>query len=618
MIAGRGVAGWRRLSSGDKQIEGNFMFNLNRRHFLGAGTAALGAAAASTTMPAWARAAAGGTLARRGSDVLSGEHITMTVADMNFATGRRHGPAVTVNGTLPGPLIRLKEGQELTADLVNSSADGTSVHWHGMLVPFAMDGVPGVTMPAVMPGERFRYRFPIKQSGTYWWHAHTLQEPMGHYGPLVIDPLEPDPFTYEREYVLMLSDWSPMHPHEIMRRLKVAEAPFNFQKTTWTDDYPLSGEQRRMWARMRMSPTDISDVTGSLYTYLINGHGPADGLELAFDPGERIRLRIINGSAMTFFNIRIPGLPMTVVAADGQNVQPVETDEFQMGVAETYDVIVEPNGADAFTFVAEAIDRSGMAVASLASRPGARAPIPPLLKPPVLTMADMGMNHSSAGSGEMAGMDHGSMAGMNHEPNGSGMSGMDMSGGMNMRDTSRLPPDVKVGPGLDMVAMNPVDRMGDPGIGLSDVGHRVLTYKQLVAATPNPDNRRPTRLKQIHLTGNMERYMWSFDGKKFSAVTDDPIRFARNERVRVKLVNDTMMAHPIHLHGHFFELVNGAPDGHKPRKHTVVVQPGGSATFDLTADAPGDWAFHCHLIYHMHAGMFQVVTVRPLDAGGAA
>jgi CopA family copper-resistance protein len=309
---------------------------------------------------------------------------------------------------------------------------------------------------------------------------------------------------------------------------------------------------------------------------------------------------------------------MTVVAADGQNVQPVETDEFQMGVAETYDVIVEPNGADAFTFVAEAIDRSGMAVASLASRPGARAPIPPLLKPPVLTMADMGMNHSSAGSGEMAGMDHGSMAGMNHEPNGSGMSGMDMSGGMNMRDTSRLPPDVKVGPGLDMVAMNPVDRMGDPGIGLSDVGHRVLTYKQLVAATPNPDNRRPTRLKQIHLTGNMERYMWSFDGKKFSAVTDDPIRFARNERVRVKLVNDTMMAHPIHLHGHFFELVNGAPDGHKPRKHTVVVQPGGSATFDLTADAPGDWAFHCHLIYHMHAGMFQVVTVRPLDAGGAA
>ncbi len=586
------------------------MPDFSRRHFLQTGAGSLAATALAGLTPAWARGAAGGTVARRGSDVLSGEQVTMTAADMRFATGRRHGPAVTVNGTLPGPLLRLKEGQDLAVDLVNRSSDGTSIHWHGMLVPFAMDGVPGVTMPAVMPGETFRYRFPIRQSGTYWWHAHTLQEPMGHYGPIVIDPAEPDPFTYEREYVLMLSDWSPMHPHEIMRRLKVAEAPFNFHKTTWTDDYPLTGEQRRMWARMRMSPTDISDVTGSLYTYLVNGHGPADGLELAFNPGERIRLRIINGSAMTFFNIRIPGLPMTVVAADGQNVQPVETDEFQMGVAETYDVIVEPKGVDAFNFVAEAIDRSGMAIASLASRPGARAPIPPLREAPVLTMADMGMSHGAAGSDEMAGM--------GHDSGHSEMSSMDMSGGMNMRDTSRLPPDVKVGPGLDMVAMNPVDRMGDPGIGLDDVGHRVLTYRQLVAANPNPDKRRPTRLKQIHLTGNMERYMWSFDGKKFSAVTDDPIRFARNERVRVRLVNDTMMAHPIHLHGHFFELVNGAPDGHKPRKHTVVVQPGGSATFDLTADAPGDWAFHCHLIYHMHTGMFQVVTVRPLDERGAA
>jgi CopA family copper-resistance protein len=582
------------------------MSPIDRRRFLGYGASAAGLFGFAGGMPAWARAHSGGTLARRGSDVLSGGHLTMTVEDATFTTGGRRGPAVTVNGTLPGPLVRLKEGQDLTVDLVNKASEGTSIHWHGMLVPFLMDGVPGVTMPAVMPGETFRYRFPIRQAGTYWWHAHTLQEPMGHYGPIVIDPADPDPFEYDREYVLMLTDWSPMHPHEIIRKLKVGEAYFNYNKTTWTDDYPLSAEDRRNWAKMRMMPTDISDVTGSTYTYLVNGHGPADGLELAYNPGERIRLRIINGAAMTFFNVRVPGLPMTVVQADGQNVQPVETDEFQMGVAETYDVIVQPEEAGAFAFVAEAIDRSGMGVAMLASQAGAKAPVPALRRPPLLTMADMGM---SGGSGGMD-MGHGDMPGMAHDSDGKSS-----MGAMNMRDTSKLPPDVKVGPGLDMVAMNPVDRMSDPGLGLDDVDHRVLDYTQLVAAKPNPDDRRPTRMKEIHLTGNMERYMWSFDGKKFSAVTDDPIRFAYNERVRVKLVNDTMMAHPIHLHGHFFELVNGAPPGHQPLKHTVVVQPGGFAQFDLTANEPGDWAFHCHLIYHMHTGMFQVVTVRPLDGG---
>ncbi|MEE3155312.1 MAG: copper resistance system multicopper oxidase, partial [Pseudomonadota bacterium] len=483
-------------------------------------------------------------------------------------TGSRRGAAVTVNGTLPGPLLRLREGQDLTVDLINNASEGTSIHWHGMLVPFLMDGVPGITMAAVERGETFRYRFPIRQAGTYWWHAHTLQEPMGHYGPIVIDPAEPDPFEYEREYVLMLTDWSPMNPHEIIRKLKVGEGYFNYQQTSWTDDYPLTGEQRRMWARMRMMPTDIADVTGSTYTFLINGHGPEDGLELAYNPGERIRLRIINGSAMTFFNVRIPGLPMTVVAADGQNIRPVETDEFQMGNAETYDVIIQPRGAEAFTFVAEAMDRSGMGVATLTSRPGASAAVPALRKPPLLTMADMGMSASDHGAGGMTGMSERGMHDMEGMPGmaekSGDMAGMDISGGMNMRDTSRLPDNVKVGPGLDMVAMNPIDRMGDPGIGLDDVGHRVLDYKQLAAVKPNPNDRRPTRMKEIHLTGSMERYMWSFDGKKFSAVTDDPIRFAYNERVRVKLVNDTMMAHPIHLHGHFFELVNGAPPGHQP------------------------------------------------------
>ncbi|MDP4605358.1 MAG: multicopper oxidase domain-containing protein, partial [Erythrobacter sp.] len=308
--------------------------------------------------------------------------------------------------------------------------------------------------------------------------------------------------------------------------------------------------------------------------------------------GERIRLRIINGSAMTFFNLRIPGLPLTVIAADGQNVRPVEVDELQIGTAETYDIIIEPGAAEAYTIVAESMDRSGMALATLASRPGARAPIPPPRKPPLLDMGDMGMNHGDMGGGGGHSMD-----------------------GMKMRDTLLLPPDVKVGPGIDMVSMAPVDKMGDPGLGLRDIEHRVLNYRMLSALEPNRDTRRPSRLLELHLTGNMERYMWSFDGQMYSAVSDVPIRFAWNERVRVKLVNNTMMAHPIHLHGMFFELVNGADAAHQPRKNVVIVQPGASAQFDLTANEPGDWAFHCHLLYHMHGGMMQTVTVMGPESG---
>ncbi|WP_298198459.1 multicopper oxidase domain-containing protein, partial [Novosphingobium sp.] len=330
-----------------------------------------------------------------------------------------------------------------------------------------------------------------------------------------------------------------------------------------------------------MPPTDIADVTGSTYTYLANGRGPKDGLEYIFIPGERVRLRIINGAAQTFFNLRIPGLPMTVIAADGQNVKPIEVDEFQIGTAETYDVIIEPR-AEAYTIVAESMDRSGMALATLASRSGARAAIPPPRKPPLLDMGDMGMDHGGGGHG------------------------MD---GMKMRDPALLPPDVEFGPGIDMVSMMPMDKLGDPGLGLRDVGHRVLNYRMLSALEPNTDTREPSRLLEIHLTGNMERYMWSFDGKMYSAVSDEPIRFAWKERVRVKLVNNTMMAHPIHLHGMFFTLVNGEDAAHQPRKNIVIVQPGASAQFDLTANEPGDWAFHCHLLYHMHGGMMQTVTV---------
>ena len=562
------------------------------------GAVGLGGLAA---IPAWARAMPHGPI-RQGFDEVSGRVIDLAVGQGAIEVAGRSGHAFAVNGSVPGPLVRLKEGEAVTLRVANHLAQDTSIHWHGLLLPFQFDGVPGVSFPGIKPGETFVYELPaLRQSGTYWWHSHSdLQEQTGHYGPIIIDPAGPDPVQADRDYVLLLSEFSPLHPHTIMAKLKKGEEYFNRQKTSWTDDYRLSGSDRRMWAGMRMMPTDIADVTGSTYTYLINGHAPEDSLEYLFSPGERVRLRIINGSAMSFFNIRIPGVRMSVVQADGKNVRPIEVDEFQIGTAETYDIVVEPT-AEAHTIVAEAMDRSGMAVATLTSRAGARAPVPSLRDPVLLTMTDMGhggMDHSGGGHSNMG-----------HAPSTGGMD----HGSMKMRDTSSVPPDVALGPGVDMVSANPADRMGDPGLGLDNVGHKVLTYRDLTALEPNDDPRKPSRHMQIHLTGNMERYMWSFDGRKFNAVADQPIRFAYNERVRVKLVNDTMMAHPIHLHGHFFELVNGADRMHQPQKHTVIVQPGGSATFDLTADEPGDWAFHCHLLYHMHAGMFQVVTVASPD-----
>ncbi|WP_420910686.1 copper resistance system multicopper oxidase [Qipengyuania spongiae] len=591
---------------------------LSRRRLMGAGIVGAGVFGA---MPAWARGASltqhGGAV-RTGFDEVSGTHIDLTVSEgMRVVEGRR-GHTVAVNGSVPGPLLRLKEGTTVRLNVHNALTEDTSIHWHGLLVPFHLDGVPGVSFPGISPGASFTAEFPVRQAGTYWWHSHSnLQEQAGHYGPIVVDPIEPDPVQADRDYVMLLSEFTPMHPHAIMDKLKKGEGYFNYQQTSFTDDYPLEAGQRRMWGRMRMMATDILDVTGSTYTYLANGHGPQEGLEYLFNPGERVRIRVINGSAMSFFNVRIPGAKIQVVAADGLNVRPVPVQEFQIGTAETYDIVVEPRG-EAMTIVAEAMDRSGMAVATLASRPGARAPVPALRDPPLLTMADMGMNHGGMDHGakgdemDHSQMDH-SMPAKTTAPEP--MESMDMSG-MDMRDTSRLPPTVEVGPGIDMVAMNPVDRMGDPGIGLDTVPHRVLTYKDLVALKRNDDPRTPSRMLEIHLTGNMERYMWSFDGEKYSSVTDHPIRFAYDERVRVKLVNNTMMAHPIHLHGHFFELVNGAPEGFQPQKHTMIVQPGGYAQFDLTADEPGDWAFHCHLLYHMHSGMFQVVSVA--QSGGAA
>ena len=579
-------------------------FRLDRRSFLGsalAGGVALGLAEA---FPAWAQSGSHG-LAAKGISTLSGDEIRLTVSESGFDVNGRTGHAITINGNIPAPLIRLREGQNIRLVVENLLDEDTSIHWHGLLVPFQMDGVPGISFPGIKARETFVYEFPIRQSGTFWYHSHSnLQEAMGHYGPIVIDPAGADPVAYDREHVILLSDWSFLHPHQIFSRLKQEGGFFNRQKETLFGrrSESLSREDRQMFARMRMDPSDIADVTEAAYTLLVNGHSPEENWTGLFTAGERVRLRIINAAAQTTFNVRIPGLPMRLVATDGVDMRPVEIDEFQIGNAETYDFIVEPQDR-AYTIVAESIDRSAMARATLAPSMGMTAPVPPLRERPTLNMRDMGMGGMDHGATGHGGTDHGAGTG-----GAGGAAGMD-HGDMDMRDESKV--DFPVGVGVDMIAPNPVDRVGDPGIGLENVGHRVLNYRQLQSLVANRDTRVPTRRIDVHLTGNMERFMWSMDGEQLSE-NPEPYRFARNERVRLRLINDTMMTHPMHLHGHFFEIVNGH-GAHQPMKHTVRVLPGGFVDLDLTADAPGDWAFHCHLLYHMHAGMMRVVTVRPLD-----
>ncbi|WP_172264511.1 copper resistance system multicopper oxidase [Caulobacter sp. RHG1] len=545
---------------------------------------ALGLGAAGL-LPAWARAADPG----RSPAALMGGDIKLTIGHAAARIDGKSGHAVTANGTVPGPLIRLKEGQRARIAVTNALHDeDTSIHWHGLLVPFQMDGVPGVSFPGIKPGETFIYDFPVRQSGTYWWHSHSgLQEQVGLYAPMIIDPAGEDPIAYDREHVVVLSDWSFLHPHDLFRKLKVNPGHFNMQRQTvggLLAGQDQSLKDRAAWAKMRMDPTDIADVTGSVYTYLVNGHGPGDNWTGLFSPGERVRLRFINAAGMTIFDVRIPGLSLEVVATDGQPVSPVSVDEFQIAPAETFDVIVRPTEDRAFTLVAEASDRSGLARATLAPRAGMSAAVPPLRKRPVATMKDMGMGD------------------MHH---GMDMPGMDMS----MRAQSNAP-NVPLTPGVQTISPMPADRMAEPPQGLADVGHKVLRYAELANLNPPDDPRPPERTVEIHLTGNMERFMWAFDGEAYGPVKK-PIPFRRGERARVVLINDTMMAHPIHLHGHFFELVNGKD--RQPLKHTVNVAPGGKVAFDFTASEPGDWAFHCHLLLHMHAGMFNVVTVRPLE-----
>ncbi len=559
----------------------------------------------SSLLPSWALGASDGNT---GLPKETATTFNLKIGKFPVRLGGRVGEAIGINGTLPAPLLRFREGEEITLNVTNTLDEDTSVHWHGLLVPFQMDGVPGVTFPGIRPGETFTYKYAVPQSGTYWYHSHSgLQEQLGHYGPMIIDPKGADPVQYDREYVLVLSDWTFTSPYRIFNELKKMSDTLNYQKRTVPDflrDVQERGlnaawSDRAMWGAMRMSPRDLADVGGEDFTYLINGHATADNWNGVFRAGERVRLRIINASAMTIFNVRMPDLPMTIVAADGLNVQPLEVDELQMGVAETYDVIIEPKADQAYAFVAESIDRSGQAVATFGPRPGMRANAPALRPVPNLTMKDMGMDHGTMNHGDMKGMDH-----SDHDMGGMTMDHGDHQGGWPVETKT-----IERGPGVANVAMMPMSRLDEPGLGLENVGHRVLRYSQLRSLDRNPDLRAPEREMEIHLTSNMERYMWSFDGVRFSDI-EAPIIFHEGERLRVTLINNTMMPHPIHLHGMFFDLVNGGED-HAPRKHTVIVKPGEKLSFDVSADHVGDWAFHCHLLYHMHAGMMQVVSVLP-------
>ncbi len=554
--------------------------------------------------------------------------IDLVVERQPLLVAGRVGDAITLNGSIPGPVIRLQEGKEALIRVHNRMDDSTSVHWHGLLLPFTMDGVPGISFDGIGPGETFIYRYPVRQNGTFWYHSHTgLQEQLGHYGQLIIEPAEPDPVAYDVEYPVVLSDWTFENPHTVKRNLKTIEGYYNFQRPTVAnldDQMRATGmglreviAKRLAWQRMRMDPTDLSDITGITYTFLMNGLAPFENWTAIARPGQRVRLRVVNASAMSTFDVRIPGLPMTIVQADGGNVQPVETDEFRIAVAETYDVIVTLDEERAYTLFAETIDRSGYARGTLAPLEGMAAPVPERRRRPMLTMADMGMmmhdtRHET--SKPMRGQAEPHSTHQAHGPHPAPLDARQTLPTVSLPERVTHGPD-EHGPGSITMAVTAYRRLDDPGAGLGKDGWRVLTYGQLRSLDTSERRRPPTREFDLHLTGNMHKFIWGFDGKKWSE--SDLIRFQYGERLRINMINDTMMSHPIHLHGMFMDLYAGADDyDANPRKHTVNVQPAELLTVDITANEPGQWAFHCHLLYHMEMGMFRTVAVvRSLDGG---
>jgi len=569
-----------------------FNARLSRRHFVQglAGSALLGSA---TRGPAQNAAA---------PSVLIGPNFDLSIDTLpaNFTGNARR--ATAVNGQVPAPLLRMRQGDTITVRVTNRLPRPTSIHWHGMIVPADMDGVPGISFPGIAPGSTFTYRFKANQYGTYWYHAHSrFQEQVGLYGPIVIERRGGERHASDREHVILLSDWTDLDPEHIYTTLKRQSDYYNFGKRTVGDffaDARRNGwretiADRRMWGEMRMNPTDLLDVSGYAYTYLMNGVTPTGNWTATFNRGERVRLRIINGSSMSFFDVRIPGLKMTVVAADGQDVEPVTVDEFRIGAAEVYDVIVEPSDDRAYTIFAQAMDRSGYARGTLAPRAGMSAEVPAMDPRPLLAMSDMGMAHGQdMSSSDMSQMDHAAMGHTMPMPSSSG--------------GALKHPATESSRNVDMQVAQATPRLNDAGVGLRDNGRRVLTYADLHTIGGPIDSREPGREIELHLTGHMQRFIWSFNGQKFSEA--EPLRFMHGERLRVVLINDSMMNHPIHLHGMWSELEDES-GAFLVRKHTVTVQPAQRVAYQVTADAMGRWAYHCHLLYHMEAGMFREVVV---------
>ena len=574
--------------------------------------------------------------ARKKTIELSGNVFNLSIEKIAVNITGNPSIAKTVNGMLSGPTLRWKEGDTVTINVTNNLNEDTSIHWHGIILPASMDGVPGFSnFNGIKPGETFTYKFPILQSGTYWYHSHSgFQEQEGVFGAIIIEPKIKDPYEYDREYVISLSDWSDEKPSSVYRKLKLSASYYNFKQRTVGDFFDEVKEkgffeafsERKMWNEMKMTDRDISDVSGYTYTYLMNGENPATGFKALFKNGEKIRLRFINSAAMTFFDVRIPGLKMTVVAADGNNIQPVTIDEFRIGVAETYDVIVEPEVNKAYSIFAQSIDRSGYALGALTFDEKVIAQTPQMDAFPILTHADMGMGGTSDNNSEHdmstmetqkpakqesamkygAGMDMSSVekpkTTMNHS-----MMGHDMSA-MNSNQKKEIPItklEESTGVQVDAVAMNPQYRLSDPGVGLRNNGRRVLTYADLKSLTPTTNDKYPDREIILRLTGNMERYMWSINGITYKDAK--PLEFKYGERLRITYINDTMMNHPMHLHGMWSDLETG-DDNYLPRKHTIVVQPGSKISFRVNVDAKGSWAYHCHLLYHM-TDMFRKVIV---------
>ncbi|KLD62780.1 copper resistance system multicopper oxidase [Dyella japonica] len=526
---------------------------------------------------------------------LRGHHFELDIDELPVDFTGRKRIATVVNGQLPAPLLRWRQGETVTLRVRNRLKVSSSIHWHGIVLPADMDGVPGLSFDGIPAGGEYTYRFTVNQSGTYWYHSHSrFQEQTGLYGPIVVEPRDGERHSTERDYVVMLNDWTDLDPETIYTNLKKQSGYYNIGKRTVGDFVHDAGsagiakalDERRMWNQMRMDPADLADVSSVAYTYLTNGCTPAGNWTGLFNAGEKVRLRFINGSSMTFFDVRIPGLKMTVVAADGQAIEPVSVDEFRIGTAETYDVIVQPSADRAWTIFAQSIDRTGYARATLAPRAGMTAEVPSLDARPLLAMGDM-----------MGVMDHGAM--------GHDMPGMAMGGMSSMAHGHGIAESLKTGPEVDMRVPTPRSNLDDPGVGLRDNGRRVLSYADLHAVDA-PIAPRVDREMTLRLTGNMERYLWSFDGQRYSGA--EPLRLRYGEQVRIVLVNDTMMTHPIHLHGMWSELES--PDGNfQVRKHTVMVQPAQRIAYRVSADALGRWAYHCHLLYHMEAGMFREVVV---------